>query len=86
MGVYEGGTTRCEECGAETADNLDKDVNAQTCTPCLILAYGRDDDAGDQALEELHDRAANGDRAAAAAVLNDSDLDDPNWTYETGKF
>jgi len=34
----------------------------------------------------LHHRAEKGDRLAASEVLNDSNVDDPDWTYQTGKF
>lgn len=52
-------------------------------TAMLLEVYRRDDDDGDAALEELHKRAMNGD-VAAREVLNDHDIDDPNWTPQTG--
>ena len=55
-------------------------------TKHLIKKYRNDPDSdhGDELFEELHNRASRGDMDAAREVLNDSDIDEPGWTYETG--
>jgi hypothetical protein len=60
---------------------------AEMSTEQLIAVYENDDgDAGDHAMDELHRRAEKGNRQAARAVLNDSDVDEPGWTYQTGRY
>lgn len=61
---------------------------AAESTGSLIERYQwlADTDEGDSVFEELHHRAEKGDRLAASEVLNDYNVEDPDWTYQTGKF
>ena len=55
-------------------------------TPQLAVMFDEagDSDEGDELFEELHYRMEENDRDAAAAISNDYNAEDPDWTYETG--
>lgn len=78
-----------ELCVAELDDGdtcnqpFDQHAIGSQSTQTLLEQYRRDDLVGDTCLEELHERAMNGD-VAAREVLNDHDRDDPDWTPQTG--